>query len=114
MNLYQELMIKNQFNLLNVIDKKVFLVELFDNIRNHVDTQCQICISSCHQYRYRFNRKKIYQSQDNIIEKVNIFEKECFNKLDSLQCNKLFDFEKSIRKEILMFYETIFNNVFLL
>ena len=32
---------------------------------------------------------KIYQSQDNIIEKINEFEKECFNKLDLLQCNQL-------------------------
>ena len=112
MNYNQEALIRNHFKFLNMIDKKKLLVMLFDNTRNHVDTQCQICISYCPLYRYQFNMSKIYQSQDNIIQKINVFEKECFNKLDLLQCNQLFEFDKSIRKDILMFYELFFNGVF--
>ena len=95
----------------------VYLVKQFDEIRNQIDTECQVYLNI---YGLDVHEKeKAVQQQQAMINEVNSFQKKCLDNLEtspsvqpnveelgnSLRCLNLPDKEKALELEMKLYCE---------
>ncbi len=111
-----------------LFNKKIFLIEYFDSMRNYVDQRCQSIADDRlkesqkfiyeNYFRYilqsptpKIDMKKVFHEQQTIIDKINTFERNLAS-LDPVKEPKLIEFGEIIHNCLFNFSKYFYSFIF--